>query len=185
MMTYQGYTAVLEVDAPSGVLVGHVLGTRDEIVFQGRTVEEARASFHATVDFYLQRRAAAGQEPDKPFSGRFNVRIDPAMHRGLVLDAEARKLSLNDVVKRAFAAYLARTAVREEGGDAGTDLDARLLRLASEPETPSRLETPRKGRPADDSRAGEMFQVQAKVGNRKIKPAPSGAAKRKRPAPAD
>jgi predicted HicB family RNase H-like nuclease len=111
MMTYKGYTALLEVDVPSGMLVGHVIGTQDEIVFQGKTVEEAGASFRETVDFYLRRRAESGKEPDKPFSGRFNVRIDPEMHRGLVLDAEARKISLNEVAKRAFSIYLERFAV--------------------------------------------------------------------------
>ena len=112
MMTYEGYTALLEVDTLSGMIVGHVIGIRDEIVFQGKTVEEAKASFRETVDFYLERRAAAGQEPDKPFSGKFNVRIDPEIHRGLVLDAEARKVSLNEVVKRAFTVYLEGFAVR-------------------------------------------------------------------------
>jgi len=111
-MTHKGYTALLEVDTLSGMIVGHVIGIRDEIVFQGKTVEEARASFCETVDYYLERRAAGRQEPDKPFSGKFNVRIDPEMHRGLVLDAEARKVSLNEVVKRAFTVYLQEFAVR-------------------------------------------------------------------------
>lgn len=113
MITYKGYTALLEVDISSGMIVGHVLGIRDEIVFQGKTVEEAVAGFHQTVDFYLSRLAAAGQEPERPFSGRFNVRMDSATHRALVLDAEARHLSLNDVVNRACAAYLAQAGPGE------------------------------------------------------------------------
>ncbi len=106
MITYKGYTAVLEVDVPSGTIVGHVIGIRDELVFQGNTAEEAVAGFHRTVDYYLARLAEEGQEPERPFSGRFNVRIDSETHRALVLDAEARRISLNDVVKRAFFAYL-------------------------------------------------------------------------------
>ncbi len=107
MITYRGYTAVLEVDVPSGTIVGHVIGIRDELVFQGQTAEEAVAGFHRTVDYYLARLAEEGVEPERPFSGRFNVRIDSETHRALVLDAEARRISLNDVVKRALAAYLA------------------------------------------------------------------------------
>jgi predicted HicB family RNase H-like nuclease len=107
MITYKGYTAVLEVDVPSGTIVGHVIGIRDELVFRGNTAEEAVAGFHRTVDYYLARLAEEGVEPERPFSGRFNVRIDSETHRALVLDAEARRISLNDVVKRAFAAYLA------------------------------------------------------------------------------
>jgi predicted HicB family RNase H-like nuclease len=114
MIDYKGYTALLEVDVPSGTLVGHVIGIRDEIVFQGKTTEEAVEGFHQSVDFYLRRLAEEGQEPERPFSGRFNVRIDPETHRGLVLDAEARHLSLNDVVKRAFAAHLAQAVSEVE-----------------------------------------------------------------------
>ena len=117
MITYRGYTAVLEVDVPSGTIVGHVIGIRDELVFRGQTAEEAVAGFHRTVDYYLARLAEEGAEPERPFSGRFNVRIDSETHRALVLDAEARRISLNDVVKRAFAAYLAPSdaAVGTEG----------------------------------------------------------------------
>jgi predicted HicB family RNase H-like nuclease len=110
MITYKGYTALLEVDIPTGTIVGHVIGIRDQIVFQGETAAEAIDGFHKTVDAYLRCLAEEGQEPERPFSGRFNVRIDPETHRALVLDAEARQLSLNEVVKRAFAAYLAHPA---------------------------------------------------------------------------
>ena len=111
MITYKGYTAVLEVDVPSGTIVGHVIGIRDELVFRGNTADEAVAGFHRTVDYYLARLSEEGLEPERPFSGRFNVRINSETHRALVLDAEARRISLNDVVKRALAAYLAPTDV--------------------------------------------------------------------------
>lgn len=118
MIHYKGYTALLEVDVPTGTIVGHVVGIRDEIVFQGRTTGETVEGFHKSVDFYLSRLAEAGQEPERPFSGKFNVRIDSSIHRGLVLDAEARKISLNDVVKRAFAAYLESAVAQDEGSRA-------------------------------------------------------------------
>jgi predicted HicB family RNase H-like nuclease len=114
MITYRSYTALLEVDVLTALIVGHVIGIRDEIVFSGKTPEEVVASFHRAVDVYLADAAATGQEPERPFSGRFNVRIDTETHRALVLDAEARGLSLNDVVKRAFAGYLA-----QAGADPG------------------------------------------------------------------
>ena len=63
---------VIEVDVPSRTIVGHVIGIRDELVFQGNTAEEAVAGFHRTVDYYLARLAEEGQEPERPFSGRFN-----------------------------------------------------------------------------------------------------------------
>ena len=122
MITYKDYTALLEVDVLSGTIVGHVIGIRDEIVFEGKTAEEAVEGFHRSVDYYLGRLAESGQTPERPFSGRFNVRIDSETHRALVLDAEARQISLNDVVKRAFTVYLSSTAgaKREEQANAAS-----------------------------------------------------------------
>lgn len=119
MITYKGYTAVLEVDVSSGTIVGHVIGIRDELVFRGNTAEEAVAGFHRTVDYYLGRLVEEGVEPERPFSGRFNVRIDSETHRALVLDAEVRRISLNEVVKRAFASYLAPTDAADDAGQIG------------------------------------------------------------------
>ena len=69
-MTYKGYTGALEIDEDSGELFGTVLGTRDIITFVGKTVEEARKSLQESVNFYLERCAATGKEPDRPFSGQ-------------------------------------------------------------------------------------------------------------------
>lgn len=119
MITYKGYTAILEVDVSISLIVGHVIGIRDEIVFSGKTPEEVVKSFHRAVDVYLADVQETGQEPERPFSGRFNVRIDAETHRALVLDAEARGLSLNEVVKRAFASYLG-----QAGSSRGADSNA-------------------------------------------------------------
>jgi len=129
MITYKGYTALLEVDVPSGSLVGHVIGIRDTLVFEGNTVAEATAGFHRTVDHYLDVLAKARETPERPFSGRFNVRIDSGMHRSLVLDAEARKISLNAIVKRAFDLYLTTAGAKDEemgASDAAAETQANV-----------------------------------------------------------
>ena len=106
-MTYQGYTGALEVDEDSGGLFGTVLGTRDVITFVGKTVEEASQSFQESVDFYLERCAATGNEPDRPFSGKFNARISSEAHRELAEIAHTRRQSLNDVVVETIDRFLA------------------------------------------------------------------------------
>ena len=107
MMKYKGYTGVLEVDEEAGILFGEVIGLRDVITFQGETVEEARASFHESIDFYLKICADQGKPPEKPFSGRFLIRITPTLHRDLVAVAGSGRESLNALVKRALAAVIA------------------------------------------------------------------------------
>jgi predicted HicB family RNase H-like nuclease len=54
------------------------------ITFQGRTVDELKGAFRESVDDYLEFCASRGEEPDKPYSGRFLLRVDPELHRKLV-----------------------------------------------------------------------------------------------------
>jgi predicted HicB family RNase H-like nuclease len=112
-MIYKGYTGALEIDEDTGELFGMVLGTRDLITFVGKTVEEARKSLEESVDFYLERCAATGKEPDRPFSGKFNVRLTPEIHRGLAEMAHARKQSLNELVVEALGKLVAENRVVE------------------------------------------------------------------------
>jgi predicted HicB family RNase H-like nuclease len=77
MLTYKGYSAVLEVDFDAGELFGRTVGLRDIITFQEKTVEEARRSFEESVDFYLDCCREEQRQPDRPYSGKFNVQITP------------------------------------------------------------------------------------------------------------
>ena len=103
-MKYKGYTAVIEIDEDSGLLFGHVLGLRDGINFQGETVAEARRSFHDSVDCYLEFCASRDEKPEKPYSGRFMIRIESDLHRALVHEALARGVSLNHLVASTLSA---------------------------------------------------------------------------------
>jgi predicted HicB family RNase H-like nuclease len=102
-LTYKGFTGVIEVDLDAGELFGRTVGMRDLITFQGRTVEEARKSFEESVDFYLSCCEEEDKQPDRPYSGRFNVRIAPEVHRKLAILAESRGQRLNELVGAALA----------------------------------------------------------------------------------
>jgi predicted HicB family RNase H-like nuclease len=104
MLTYKGYSAMLEVDLDAGELFGRTVGLRDVITFQGRTVEDARRSFEESIDFYLACCRDEKKPPDRPYSGRFNVRIAPDVHRRLAILAESRGQSLNELISGALAA---------------------------------------------------------------------------------
>jgi predicted HicB family RNase H-like nuclease len=105
-MEYQGYTGVVEVDEEAGILYGRVVGLRDVITFQGATVAEARRAFEESVDAYLEFCAGRGEAPEKPYSGKFVMRVKPELHRKLASEAEARKTSLNALVETALVDYL-------------------------------------------------------------------------------
>jgi predicted HicB family RNase H-like nuclease len=51
--------------------------------------------FHKSVDIYLEFCQEIGQEPEKPFSGKFVVRLSPETHRRAYLAAKRAGKSLN------------------------------------------------------------------------------------------
>jgi predicted HicB family RNase H-like nuclease len=105
-MKYKGYEAVVEFDPEDRIFFGRVVGTRDVIAFDGQTVDELEASFQAVIDEYLADCERLEKSPDKPCSGRFNLRISPELHRQAVLKAEVEGVSLNTLVEQALTAAL-------------------------------------------------------------------------------
>jgi predicted HicB family RNase H-like nuclease len=98
MLEYKGYSALMEIDAEAGAITGRVLGIRDVVTFEGETVAAAGQAFRDSVDDYLAFCEERGVAPEKPFSGKFVVRIRPALHRALAVAAETRGVSLNALV---------------------------------------------------------------------------------------
>ena len=98
MMKYKGYSGVVEFDGVDRMFYGKVIGLRDVIGFEGDNVEELENSFHQAVDGYLELCKSRGKAPDKPYSGKFLVRVAPALHRKLVTDATSERMSLNEWV---------------------------------------------------------------------------------------
>jgi len=97
-MTYKGYQATVELDEEARVFHGEVINTRDVITFQGSSVDELQQAFEDSVDDYLEFCAARGEEPEKPYSGKFLVRVPPDLHRQIMLDARRQGKSLNAYV---------------------------------------------------------------------------------------
>jgi len=95
MMEYKGYTAKVEFDDEAAIFHGEVVNLRDVITFEGTTVEELRQAFKDSIDDYLDFCAGRDEEPERPFSGKFVVRIDPELHREVYLRAKMENKSLN------------------------------------------------------------------------------------------
>jgi predicted HicB family RNase H-like nuclease len=95
MMEYRGYVAEVSFDDEAQVLHGEVINTRDVITFQADAVAALEQEFHKSVDVYLQFCKEIGQEPEKPFSGKFVVRLSPETHRRAYLAAKRAGKSLN------------------------------------------------------------------------------------------
>ncbi len=97
-MEYKGYTGIPFIDEESESLYGHVIGLRDVITFHGDNFAELTQSFRDSVDDYLDFCKSLGRSPEKPFSGRFLLRIPPELHRALSIAAESKGMNLNSLI---------------------------------------------------------------------------------------
>ncbi|MEZ4734331.1 MAG: type II toxin-antitoxin system HicB family antitoxin [Caldilineaceae bacterium] len=95
MMTHKGYAARIDYSEDDGCFVGHITGIRDVVGFHGESVAELRTAFQEAVDDYLATCEKLGRPPQKPYSGKVLLRIDPALHAQAAALAEAQGKSLN------------------------------------------------------------------------------------------
>ncbi|CAN5256373.1 type II toxin-antitoxin system HicB family antitoxin [soil metagenome] len=98
MLEHRGYRGHVEYDGEARLFHGEVAGLRDVVTFQGRSVEEIEESFRDSVDDYLEFCEERGEDPDRAFSGKFMVRVDPELHRKVTLRAELEGKSLNQLI---------------------------------------------------------------------------------------
>ena len=117
MMEYKGYIGRVEFDDEDGLFHGEVVNLRDVITFEGKTVDELQQAFRDSIDDYLDFCAARGEEPEKPYSGKFVVRTTPELHREIYTQARLARKSINywinetleKAVAEAKAAYRTKT----------------------------------------------------------------------------
>jgi len=108
-MEYKGYYAKVEFDDEANIFHGEVINLRDVITFEGATVDQLRNAFQDSVDDYLEFCAKRGEEPDKPYSGRFVVRVEPELHKSIAIEARKKGASINSLVSEALAKALEET----------------------------------------------------------------------------
>jgi len=103
---YNGYCGSIVIDLDDGIMHGKILHIRDLVTFEAESVDKLKEEFKAAVDDYLETCAELGKDPDKPYTGSFNVRIGPEFHRELAILAANQGKKLNQVVLEAVRAKL-------------------------------------------------------------------------------
>ena len=94
-MNYKGYIGNVTFYDEDNIFYGEVINTHDVITFQGTSVAEIQQEFRNSIDVYLEWCKERGKTPEKPFSGRFVVRIPPTLHRSIFLASKKEGKSLN------------------------------------------------------------------------------------------
>ncbi len=105
-MKYKGYNGHVEYDDEAKIFHGEVLGIKDVVTFQGTTVDEIEHAFKDSVDDYLAFCKERGEEPDRPFSGKFNLRIPPHLHAKISLAAQTQGESLNNYITKMLQRFV-------------------------------------------------------------------------------
>ena len=98
MMKYKGYFGKVEYDSDAKIFHGEVIGLKDVITFQAKTVDKLKKAFKDSINDYLEWCAERGEKPEKTYSGRIHVRMKPDLHAHLALEAAKQGLSLNDLI---------------------------------------------------------------------------------------
>jgi predicted HicB family RNase H-like nuclease len=106
MLNYKKYVANIKFDDEAEIFYGEVINARDVITFQGKTAKELKKAFIDSIEDYLEFCAGRNESPDKPFSGKFNLRIDPLLHKEAYIIAQGEGISLNQLVTKAVSHYV-------------------------------------------------------------------------------
>lgn len=97
-MNYKNYSARIEYSHEDGLFIGHIAGIRDVVGFHADNVPELQAAFEEAVEDYLDTCTKLGRAPQKPYSGKLSLRLEPELHAQLAKQAELTKKSINQWV---------------------------------------------------------------------------------------
>ncbi len=102
VLKYKNYIGSVEYSENDKILFGKVLGIKGLISYEGQTVNELEQDFKNGIEEYLETCTEKGMEPQKSYTGAFNVRISSDMHGLAVLKAQELGMNLNAFVKSAI-----------------------------------------------------------------------------------
>lgn len=81
------------------ILFGKVQGIRGLISYEGQNVDELEQDFQDGIENYLEVCKDKGIEPQKSYTGAFNVRIPSDMHGQAVLKAQELGINLISILR--------------------------------------------------------------------------------------
>lgn len=97
-LSYKGYQGHFDYDPDADIFHGEVLHLNDVVTFQGRSIDELKQALKDSVEDYLLLCKEVGKQPERLFSGRFNIRISPELHQKIAKKAAVSGVSLNSWV---------------------------------------------------------------------------------------
>lgn len=106
-LEYKGYKGSVEYSHQDDCLHGKVQGIRKALIlYEGLSLEELRQDFQEGVDSYLEACRADGVEPEKPYSGKLNLRMTPEVHAQVAAMAASNGFTINEYINTAIVRML-------------------------------------------------------------------------------
>ncbi len=99
-MKYKEYVATVEYDDEANLFHGEIANLRDVVTFQGRSVSGLKKAFRESIEDYLAYCAKRHEDPERPVSGKFVVRVTPEIHSRVAGAAVREGVSMNQWVAR-------------------------------------------------------------------------------------
>lgn len=99
IMMINGQRAVIRYDADIEMFRGEFIGLNGGADFYAKDVEGLKKEGALSLQDFLEMCEEDGVEPFKDYSGKFNVRIPPALHGEIAVAAAAEDKSLNQWVE--------------------------------------------------------------------------------------
>lgn len=96
VMEIDGYQAVINYDPEIGRFRGEFIGLNGGADFYATSVEGLRKEGKKSLKVFLKMCAEDGVNPRQKFTGRFNLRISPALHERIAALADASGKSINN-----------------------------------------------------------------------------------------
>ncbi len=102
-LEYKGYKGSVEYSKEDGCLFGKVQGLRKAtILYEGMSVDELRKDFEEGIDSYLEGCNERGVQPEKPYSGKLNLRMTSELHARVAAFAASTGMTINDFINKAI-----------------------------------------------------------------------------------
>lgn len=95
MMEYKGYKAQIDFDEEDNLFYGEVINSDQGICFSGRSVDELRRAFEASVEDFIEWYRGQSGGPPIPYSGCLLIRLDPALHQSIAAQASSEGKPIN------------------------------------------------------------------------------------------
>ena len=98
IMDIEGYKAIIKYDPGLDKFRGEFIGLNGGADFYATTIEELKKEGRISLNVFLEMCREEGLDPNKKYSGTFNLRVPPELHAEIAARSAAEGKSLNKCV---------------------------------------------------------------------------------------